>query len=138
MAINTQKVIVGGVAAGVVVGAVDLSFPWEEMYLKEVQLRMARAYGPGSYDPNYEQYGQDYPVAYVRWTENRNMEEVLRLMAEGRLRPAELITHEFPLNDVVKAHDAVMNPDPGSLAVVLRYPEVTNGGRDIGLRPGSI
>jgi threonine dehydrogenase-like Zn-dependent dehydrogenase len=56
------------------VGAVELSFPWYQMYLKEIQFYMARAYGPGSYDPNYENQGQDYPLPYVRWTENRNME----------------------------------------------------------------
>jgi threonine dehydrogenase-like Zn-dependent dehydrogenase len=53
----------------VVVGAVDLSFPWNDMYLKEIRLLMSRAYGPGSYDPQYEVRGQDYPIAYVRWTE---------------------------------------------------------------------
>src|SRR5439155_3892833 len=65
------------------VGAVDLSFPWYEMYRKEIKLLMARAYGPGSYDPLYEQQGQDYPLPYVRWTENRNMQEFIRLVTEG-------------------------------------------------------
>ena len=58
-----------------------MSFPWNDMYLKEIQLFMSRAYGPGSYDPAYEKQGRDYPVSYVRWTENRNMEEFLRLVA---------------------------------------------------------
>lgn len=111
----------------VVVGAVDLSFSWQEMYLKEVQLRMARAYGPGSYDPQYEQHGQDYPAAYVRWTENRNMEEFLRLVAEGRATPAELVSHEFPLEDAVSAYDTVLKADADTLAVVLRYPDAPYG-----------
>ena len=64
----------------VVVGAVEMSFPWQDMYLKEVQLFMARAYGPGSYDPSYEKQGRDYPESYVRWTEHRNMAEFLRLL----------------------------------------------------------
>src|SRR5262249_15008491 len=63
------------------VGAVELKFPWQEMYRKEIRLLMARAYGPGSYDPSYEKQGHDYPLAYVRWTENRNMEEFLRLVS---------------------------------------------------------
>ena len=65
----------------VVVGAVNLNFPWSEMYSKEIQLLMSRAYGPGSYDPEYEKKGRDYPVSYVRWTERRNMEEFVRLVA---------------------------------------------------------
>src|SRR5205085_10378304 len=70
----------------VVVGAVEMSFPWNEMYLKEIQLFMSRAYGPGSYDAVYEKQGRDYPISYVRWTANRNMDEFLRLVSLGRLR----------------------------------------------------
>ncbi len=106
----------------VIVGAVELSFPWHDMYRKEIQLFMARAYGPGSYDPDYEQRGRDYPVAYVRWTENRNMEEFLRLVACGDVELKPLITHEYPLEDAAKAYQTIMDPSAGSLAVVLRYP----------------
>src|SRR5207247_277742 len=67
----------------VIVGAVELSFPWQEMYLKEIQLFMARAYGPGSYDPVYEREGRDYPVSYVRWTEHRHTVHFLRLLETG-------------------------------------------------------
>jgi predicted dehydrogenase/threonine dehydrogenase-like Zn-dependent dehydrogenase len=111
----------------VVVGAVALDFPWEEMYRKEIQLLMARAYGPGSYDEQYEKRGQDYPVSYVRWTENRNMEEFLRLLAVGRVRVAELITHEFPLEEAPAAYEKVLDPASGALAVVLRYPPPESG-----------
>lgn len=104
------------------VGAVELSFPWYEMYRKEIQLLMARAYGPGSYDPLYEQKGQDYPLSYVRWTENRNMEEFLRLIAAGRMQIQPLVTHEFPLEDAPKAYETIMAPGNNSLAVLLRYP----------------
>src|SRR4030095_8579069 len=62
----------------VMVGAMPLDLPRDEMYIKELQLLMSRAYGPGSYDPLYEKQAQDYPLAYVRWTANRNMSEVLR------------------------------------------------------------
>lgn len=105
----------------VVVGAVDLSFPWNEMYMKEIQLLMSRAYGPGSYDSEYERGGRDYPFSYVRWTENRNMQEVLRLISTGQLRVDPLITHRFDLEDGPKAYQTIMNPSLGSLAVLLKY-----------------
>jgi predicted dehydrogenase len=110
----------------VVVGAVEMSFPWNDMYLKEVQLYMARAYGPGSYDPRYEKQDQDYPYAYVRWTENRNMEEFLRLVAAGRVDLQPLITHQFPLDEAARAYETILNPSSNSLAVLLRYPAASS------------
>ena len=108
------------------VGAVNLSFPWYEMYLKEIQLLMARAYGPGSYDPLYEKQGQDYPAAYVRWTENRNMEEFLRLVALGQVQLQPLITHQFPLEQAAKAYKTILDPSSNSLAVLLGYPAASS------------
>jgi predicted dehydrogenase/threonine dehydrogenase-like Zn-dependent dehydrogenase len=105
----------------VVVGAVDLSFPWNEMYLKEIQVHMSRAYGPGSYDPSYEQQGRDYPVAYVRWTENRNMEEFLRLLSQDQVRVDPLVSHRFDLDDAPAAYRAIMDSTTNSLAVLLKY-----------------
>ena len=104
------------------VGAVELTFPWYEMYVKEIRFFMARAYGPGSYDPEYEEQGRDYPFSYVRWTENRNMEEFLRLAALGRLQLAPLITHRFPLEEAPSAYQTILDPASASLAVVLDYP----------------
>jgi predicted dehydrogenase/threonine dehydrogenase-like Zn-dependent dehydrogenase len=109
----------------VVVGAVGMEFPWNDMYLKEIQLYMSRAYGPGSYDSSYEKQGRDYPLPYVRWTENRNMEEFLRLMAAGRIDVRPLITHRYALDDAPKAYDTVMDAGSGSLAVLLEYPAAT-------------
>ena len=106
----------------IVVGAVEMSFPWAEMYMKEIELRMARAYGPGSYDAQYEKGGRDYPVSYVRWTENRNMEEFLRLLDAGRVDVGPLITHRYPLERAADAYDTIMAPGSTSLAVVLEYP----------------
>ncbi|MGI8897486.1 MAG: bi-domain-containing oxidoreductase [Pyrinomonadaceae bacterium] len=106
----------------VVVGAVEMSFPWGEMYMKEIQLFMSRAYGPGSYDPLYEKKGQDYPVAYVRWTENRNMEEFLRVVAAERVQLEPLITHRFALADATDAYKTILDTSSNSLAVLLRYP----------------
>jgi predicted dehydrogenase/threonine dehydrogenase-like Zn-dependent dehydrogenase len=106
----------------VIVGAVDMSFPWNDMYMKEVQLFMSRAYGPGSYDADYEKRGRDYPVSYVRWTENRNMEEVLRLIASKRLAVEPLITHRFALEEAPRAYQTILDAASNSLAVTLRYP----------------
>ena len=107
----------------VVVGAVEMSFPWNDMYLKEIQLYMSRAYGPGSYDPGYEKRAQDYPLSYVRWTENRNMEEFLHLMASAQVRVGPLVTHTFPLDEAPQAYQTIMHPESNSLAVLLRYNE---------------
>lgn len=106
----------------IVVGAVEMSFPWGEMYMKEIELRMARAYGPGSYDPQYEKAGRDYPYSYVRWTENRNMQEFLRLLDAGKVNVGPLITHRYPLEQAADAYETIMAPGSTSLAVVLEYP----------------
>jgi predicted dehydrogenase/threonine dehydrogenase-like Zn-dependent dehydrogenase len=105
----------------VVVGAVELTFPWLEMYLKEIQLNMARAYGPGSYDPGYEKQGVDYPLGYVRWTENRNMQEFLRLIGTGQVVVEELITDRFPLEWAPEAYAKIMQQPAKTLGVVLSY-----------------
>jgi predicted dehydrogenase len=104
----------------VVVGAVEMNFPWLAMYLKEVRVIMARAYGPGSYDRSYEVEGRDYPLPYVRWTENRNMEEFLRQVALGRVQVAPLVTHTFDLDEAPQAYETIMR-GASSLAVLLRY-----------------
>ena len=117
------------------VGAVELSFPWYETYLKEIQVLMARAYGPGSYDPAYERQGQDYPLPYVRWTENRNMEEFLRLVSLGRVQIDPLITHRFPLEDASKAYETIMDPSTNSLAVLVKYPGADLAEPLAGFRP---
>ena len=106
----------------VIVGAVEMSLPWNEMYMKEIQLFMSRAYGPGSYDAEYEKQGHDYPISYVRWTENRNLEEFLRLVATGRIELKPLITHQFDLESAAAAYQTILDPSSKSLAVLLRYP----------------
>jgi predicted dehydrogenase len=110
----------------VVVGAIEMSFPWLAMYLKEVRVVMARAYGPGSYDRSYEVEGRDYPLPYVRWTEHRNMEEFLRLLALGRVQVAPLISHTFDLGEAPNAYGTILGGG-SSLAVLLRYPERNRG-----------
>lgn len=108
----------------IIVGAVAMEFPWDVMYLKEIRLFMARAYGPGSYDPLYEKHGQDYPLPYVRWTENRNMEEFLRLVFNKDVRLDPLITDRFKLDQAPAAYQKILEPNTSTLAVVLEYDRV--------------
>jgi len=113
----------------VIVGAVGMEFPWYQAYLKEIQILMSRAYGPGSYDPSYEKQGQDYPFAYVRWTENRNMEEFLRLVDRGQVQLDPLVSHRFPLDQAPQAYSTIMDPASTSLGVLLDYPDALGGMR---------
>jgi len=122
----------------VVVGAVAIDLPWHEMYMKEIQLFMSRAYGPGSYDPQYEREGHDYPIGYVRWTEARNMEEFLRLLETGAIQTAPLVTHELALDHAPRGYDAIMDRASGSLAVVLRYPAAEPAGGVDALGGGTV
>jgi predicted dehydrogenase/threonine dehydrogenase-like Zn-dependent dehydrogenase len=92
----------------VVVGLVPVEVPRSPYYEKELEVRMSRSYGPGRYDPEYEERGCDYPVAYVRWTEGRNMAAFLDLIASGRLNPMALTTHRFALESAVEAYDVVL------------------------------
>lgn len=109
----------------VMVGACPIDIPRAEMYIKELSFIVSRAYGPGSYDPTYEKQGVDYPISYVRWTENRNMEEFLRLVSNGIVNVKPLISHEFDLDDAPKAYSTVMDAGSKSLAVVLKYASVS-------------
>lgn len=104
-----------------IVGDVPVDSPRAPLFAKELQLVVSRSYGPGRYDPAYEERGHDYPVAYVRWTEGRNLEEVLRLMAMGAIRPARLTTHSFELAQGALAYELLESDEP-SLGILLRYP----------------
>ncbi|MBC7796241.1 MAG: bi-domain-containing oxidoreductase [Pyrinomonadaceae bacterium] len=106
----------------VVVGACPLDLPRDQMYIKEIQLLMARAYGPGSYDASYEKQGRDYPLPYVRWTENRNMTEFLRLLSTNQINVKPFVSHTFTLDEAPKAYDVILDAEVKSLAVLLKYP----------------
>jgi predicted dehydrogenase len=114
----------------VVVGAVEMNLSRDLMYVKEIDVVVSRAYGPGSYDPSYEKQGRDYPAGYVRWTENRNMEEFLRLVASRRVDVRPMISHRFNLDDAPKAYETIMTPGSTSLAVILTYPSPTTAAAD--------
>ncbi|MDA2936705.1 bi-domain-containing oxidoreductase [Acidobacteria bacterium AH-259-A15] len=107
----------------VAVGAVGTKIPRKVYYEKELTFRISRSYGPGRYDPDYEEEGHDYPVGYVRWTENRNMEAFLQLVAEGKVNVRALITHRFPIQEAAKAYDLIAGKLSESfLGVLINYP----------------
>jgi predicted dehydrogenase/threonine dehydrogenase-like Zn-dependent dehydrogenase len=105
----------------VIVGDVLLELDRRRLYAKELEVRLARSYGPGRYDREYEQRGLDYPIGYVRWTERRNMTEFLRLLAERRIEVGDLITHRFPIDQADRALDAVSDSNRRALGVVIDY-----------------
>jgi len=109
----------------VVVGDVPLTFDRNPFYSKEIDFLISCSYGPGRYDRLYEEGGLDYPRAYVRWTENRNMQAVLQAIADGKLRMAPLITAEYPVDRAEEAFARLMGGEeqsPRPLGVVLAYP----------------
>jgi predicted dehydrogenase len=91
----------------IAVGAVGLSLPRKPYYMKELDFRVSRSYGPGRYDPEYEEKGRDYPVGFVRWTEGRNLGAILQLLASHRLNFAPLISHRFPIDEAAKGYDLI-------------------------------
>lgn len=105
----------------VLVGVAGLELSRDDFYKKELTFQVSSSYGPGRYDPNYEDKGQDYPVGFVRWTEQRNFEAVLDMLADGRLDVAPLISHRFPIEDAALAYELVSGTSP-SLGILLTYP----------------
>ena len=105
----------------VVVGAVPTGFSRENYYKKELELRMSTSYGPGRYDPDYEEKGIDYPYAYVRWTENRNMQAFLNLIARGKINFDHLTTHVFDFNGALKAYEMILRKSEPFVGVILKY-----------------
>ncbi len=106
----------------VVVGAVPTGFDRDPyFYRKELELRMSCSYGPGRYDINYEEKGIDYPPAYVRWTENRNMQAFQELIRTGRVDLEYLTTHEFKLDDAPKAYDMIVQRSEPFAGILIKY-----------------
>lgn len=106
----------------VLVGVVGLELSRADFFEKELSFQVSCSYGPGRYDSLYEDKGQDYPLGYVRWTEQRNFEAVLDMMAAGRLNLESLISHRFPLEKAVEAY-GVLADDRTALGILLEYPE---------------
>src|SRR5439155_26632127 len=98
--------------------------PRDLFYAKELEFKLSRSYGPGRYDPMYEEKGVDYPIGYVRWTEQRNMEAFVRLLASKLVNVTSLITHTFGIDDASKAYDLIGGKaDERFAGVLLEYPK---------------
>jgi predicted dehydrogenase/threonine dehydrogenase-like Zn-dependent dehydrogenase len=105
----------------VVVGMVPVEADWQTYYHKELSVVMSRSYGPGRYDPQYERKGIDYPVGYVRWTQRRNLEEFLRLIAAGRVRPGLLSPRTFKFADAPEAYQE-LHAGGHAVGMLFAYP----------------
>ena len=108
----------------VLIGVTGLELSRADFYEKELSFQVSCSYGPGRYDPAYEEGGQDYPIGFVRWTEQRNFEAVLDLMAAGRLDVAPLVSHRFALEQAEEAY-ALLSSNTPPLGMVLQYPAAT-------------
>jgi len=106
----------------VLVGVTGLELSRADFYEKELSFQVSCSYGPGRYDPAYEEQGHDYPLGFVRWTEQRNFEAVLDMLAAGRLNVEPLISHRFPFEQAPEAYK-VLAEDRGALGILLQYPQ---------------
>jgi predicted dehydrogenase/threonine dehydrogenase-like Zn-dependent dehydrogenase len=118
----------------VLIGVTGLNLSRDDFFKKELTFQVSASYGPGRYDPNYEEKGQDYPVGFVRWTEQRNFEAVLDMMAQGALDVKPLISHRFDISEAEKAYELISGREP-SLGILLSYPglEITESSKKVSL-----
>lgn len=107
----------------VIVGAVPVDIPRSPFYEKEVEIRFSRSYGPGRYDPEYEEKGRDYPIGYVRWTERRNIESFLQLLSERKIDLTAITTHSFDLENASAAYRLLLDGNEPYLGMLLKYRE---------------
>ncbi|MDH3298804.1 MAG: bi-domain-containing oxidoreductase, partial [Gemmatimonadota bacterium] len=112
----------------VAIGAFGMDVPRRPFYMKELQLRVSRSYGPGRYDPSYEEGGVDYPIGHVRWTEGRNLSALVELMASGDVTPDVLISHRFPIGEAEEAYQLISDGNEPVLGVVLTYEQSDGAG----------
>ena len=104
------------------IGKMKLDLPWSAYYEKELDVRFSRSYGPGRYDERYELEGVDYPAGYVRWTEKRNLESFLNLVARTEVEVATLISGVFPIADAAKVYADIKSGELKAVGVLLEYP----------------
>jgi threonine dehydrogenase-like Zn-dependent dehydrogenase len=105
----------------VIAGLTKVEIPFFSLRGKELDLLVSRGRGPGTGDPSYERDGVDYPLPYVRWSENRNLEEYLRMVAHGTVKVKPLITHRFPVARAAEAIETLLDDPERALGVVLEY-----------------
>jgi predicted dehydrogenase len=110
----------------VMVGVTGMEVPRKAFYEKELSLVVSRSCGPGRYDDDYEQRGRDYPTGYIRWTENRNLEAFLDLVAAGAVDPGRCTTHRFPIDRASEAMALILSGRQPHLGVLLTYPEAAS------------
>jgi predicted dehydrogenase/threonine dehydrogenase-like Zn-dependent dehydrogenase len=115
------------------IGKMKLDLPWNAYYEKELDVRFSRSYGPGRYDTRYELEGIDYPVGYIRWTEKRNLESFLELLARNSLEVASLVDGVFPFNDAAKVYGELKEGTFKAVGVLLEYEQPA----DDGLKPAT-
>ncbi len=121
-------------ASVVIVGMVPINADWREYYAKELRVLLSRSYGPGRYDPHFENKGVPYPVGYIPWSQNRNLEEFIRLVGDGLVKPDILGSKEFDFADAPEAYREVHeSPNKHSLGVVFRYPAEVSHVRKVAL-----
>lgn len=122
--VNLAGAVARDRAIVVAVGTVGMDIQRKAYYEKELDFRVSRSYGPGRYDTAYEQKGRDYPLGYVRWTETRNMEAFLQILAEKRIDVGSLITHRFPVERAQNAYRLITGEiEEPFLGVLIQYPE---------------
>ena len=120
----------------VAVGAVGLEIPRKPYYEKELSFLVSRSYGPGRYDAEYEEKSHDYPIGYVRWTEGRNVQSVVQLLARGKLNVRKLITHRFEIEHADKAYELISGKTAEPfLGIILTFPNHPSLARRIDLCP---
>jgi predicted dehydrogenase/threonine dehydrogenase-like Zn-dependent dehydrogenase len=123
----------------VIVGVVDIHPHRNEMWHKEVEIMVAKGGGAGIFDPFYENKGVDYPIGYVRWTENRNLKEFLRLVSIGRIDLKPLITHKFQIEDALKVYESLIKGNlKNSIGVILNYAQEKEPNRSVSLKTPAI
>jgi predicted dehydrogenase/threonine dehydrogenase-like Zn-dependent dehydrogenase len=103
----------------VLVGVIGLNLRRADFYEKELTFQVSCSYGPGRYDPQYEQKGLDYPIGFVRWTEQRNFEAVLGLMSDGKIETEQLTTHRFDFDAALQGYEAIA--EPSAMGILLNY-----------------
>jgi polar amino acid transport system substrate-binding protein len=122
----------------VAVGATAMDLDRRNFYDKELELRMSMSYGPGRYDRRYEELGLDYPISHVRWTENRNLQAFLALIASGSIDPGHLDTQTVDFDEAESAYEELANGERRSLAIVFRYPGNANQKRTLPVAPAKL
>ena len=134
--VNLAGAVARDRAIVVAIGTVGMDIERKAYYEKELDFRVSRSYGPGRYDAAYEQKGRDYPIGYVRWTETRNMEAFVQLLAGKKIKIDPLITHRFPIERAQEAYELITGETHQPfLAVVIEYQKSGSESRTLTLVP---